>query len=73
MTDRKLRVAHIVIQPVLVWDDGDEMNPGPELPPATLSVSGVREFLEKLPGTIELISGRLLAAEAETADEPDPT
>lgn len=24
---KKLRIAHIIVQPVLVWDDGEELTP----------------------------------------------
>lgn len=27
---RKLRISHVLVQPILVWDDGKELIPGPE-------------------------------------------
>ena len=48
MTNRRLRIAHVLIQPVLVYDDGKELTPGPEMNVAELPVSQVTEFLSKL-------------------------
>lgn len=30
---RTLRVSHVIVQPVLVWDDGEELEPGPGVEP----------------------------------------
>lgn len=35
----KLRVLHVLVQPVLVWDDGDELTPGPATQPTAVSVA----------------------------------
>lgn len=49
----KLRLQVIVIQPVLLWDDGEELTPGPEIEPATLTLAKAKEWLENLPAEIE--------------------
>ncbi|RRQ26313.1 hypothetical protein DK926_18895 [Rhodococcus sp. Eu-32] len=49
---RRLRVAHVIVQPVLVWDDGEEMEPGPAVQPSTLPVSKVAEALASLPAQL---------------------
>lgn len=49
----RLRVLHVIVQPVLVWDDGDEMAPGPEVPAQALSLSKVGAMLDGLPAEIE--------------------
>lgn len=49
----KVRVAHIVIKPVLVIDDGEELSPGPEVAELAVPLSKVSEaignLLDKLP------------------------
>jgi hypothetical protein len=25
--EKKLRIVHVIVQPVLVWDDGEELSP----------------------------------------------
>lgn len=49
---RRLRVLHVVIQAQLVWDDGDELTPGPQPQPISLPPSGVAAFLDALPGEV---------------------
>ena len=36
---RRLRIAHIVVQAALVWDDGEELSPGPVTRPTTVPLS----------------------------------
>lgn len=38
---RKLRVSHVIVQPVLVWDDGVELAPGPQSQPVQLPLSAL--------------------------------
>lgn len=58
--NRRLRVAHVLVQPVLVWDDGEELSPGPEA--AAISVP-----LSQMPG----LPARLLAdLERAVAEQP---
>jgi len=44
----KLRIAHLVIQPVLVHDDGEELTPGPELAAAPVTLSQIEDYVAKL-------------------------
>lgn len=53
MTTPILRLQSIILQPVLLWDDGEELIPGPEIEPAMLPLSRAGEWLENLPGEIE--------------------
>lgn len=48
-----LRLQAVVIQPVLLWDDGEELTPGPEIEPAMLTLSKANEWLANLPAEIE--------------------
>ena len=38
---RRLRVSHVVVQTVLVWDDGDELAPGPVAEPVSVPLSAL--------------------------------
>ena len=40
---RKLRISHLVIQPILVWDDGEELTPGPEIANINVPLSMLSE------------------------------
>jgi hypothetical protein len=60
---KRLRVQHLLVQPVLVWDDGEELTPGPELNGLALPLSGVAGFVAGLPAEVELLQSRLLDAE----------
>jgi hypothetical protein len=39
MADRRLRVLHVQVLPVLVWDDGEEITPGPETQPMVVPLA----------------------------------
>lgn len=45
---RRLRVAHLVIQPVLVWDDGENLAPGPEAEATAVPLVAVGAFCDDL-------------------------
>lgn len=55
----RLRLSHLIIQPVLVRDDGDELTPGPELATAQLPLSELPAFAEALPGVIAMLQAQL--------------
>lgn len=59
MTDSKprLRVAHVIVQPVLVWDDGEELTPGP-------AAQAVQVSLGRLDGMAERLRAEIAQAEA---------
>lgn len=61
---RRLRIAHLVVQPVLVWDDGEEMEPGPTLNPVTLPLSKLGHLLDTLPAEVAGLAARLAEDEA---------
>lgn len=46
---RRLRIARVIVQPVLVWDDGDELTDGPIVDPVQLPLSAVPGFIDSLP------------------------
>jgi len=45
---RRLRVAHVIVQPVLVWDDGEELAPGPQAQPQQVCLSALPDLPEML-------------------------
>lgn len=69
MTDktptRRLRVAHVLVQPVLVWDDGNELSPGPQLQATQLQLSQVAATLAAVPQQIAELERQLLDADAD--------
>lgn len=66
MTDRKLRISHVEIRAVLVWDDGEELAPGPDLRPAAMPLSQTGAFLGALPSEVATLAEKL----ASQDDEP---
>ena len=61
---KKLRALHFVVQPILVWDDGTDLTPGPVVEPQALTLAGIRDLLENWPD-------RLAELEAATDAPPD--
>lgn len=61
----KLRIAHLVIQPVLVWDDGEELTPGPELGQLALPLSKLEEFAGSLPAEVAALAAKLAAGQGQ--------
>ena len=61
MSEKRLRILNVVVQPVLVWDDGEELTPGPPLDPVTVLGSKLVEFAEKLPADVQALAERLEA------------
>ena len=66
----KLRIQQIIVRPMLVWDDGDELTPGPELQPITLTLSQMDDFVKKLPLQVAALEDQSLNA-SSTSDEND--
>lgn len=59
---RRLRVSHVIIQPVLVYDDGTDLAPGPNTNPVQVALSD-------LAGHAEIIRDELRRLNEETPDE----
>ncbi len=45
---RRARISHVVVQPILVWDDGEELSPGPDAQPFSVPLSALAGLGEKL-------------------------
>jgi len=39
MIEKRIRVLHVIVQPILVLDDGSEFQPGPTVKPVTVRLS----------------------------------
>lgn len=59
MTKKRLRIAHVIVQPVLVWDADDELSPGPELSPVSVPLSQAKDMLAGLPDEVEKLVEQL--------------
>lgn len=55
----QLRVLHVLMQPVLVWDDGEEFTPGPGIDPVAVPVSQIAAFVEKLPDEVAAVAEKM--------------
>lgn len=44
----RVRIAHVVVRPVLVIDENDELSPGPEVGELAVPLSGLAELAEQL-------------------------
>lgn len=64
----KLRISHVIVQPVLVWDDGEELTPGPELGQIAVTLSKVAPFVGGLPAEVAALQEKLLA-DVEVAEQ----
>lgn len=61
----RLRIAHLIVQPVLVWDDGEELSPGPAAQPLTVPLSQLAALADRLPVEVAALAERL-------TEEPPP-
>lgn len=55
----KLRIAHLIVQPVLVWDDGEELTPGPELGQIAIPLSRMSDFTGSLPSEVAALEAKI--------------
>lgn len=70
---RKLRISHLIVQPVLVWDDGDDFTPGPEAAPKQISTLETAGLRDRLRAEVAALQAQLEAAEPtgpEGSQEP---
>ena len=54
---RRLRISHVVVQPVLVWDDGETLEPGPPLAPQQINLSDLKGSIayERIVGSLKTL------------------
>lgn len=65
---KRLRLQHFVVQPVLVWDDGETLSPGPPVQAQALTLEGAQDLVETWPSKL----AELQAAAEDTGDEASP-
>lgn len=53
---RRLRIVHVVVTPVLVWDDGDELSPGPQAQPQAVALSALDGLAERLRAEVSALA-----------------
>jgi hypothetical protein len=61
-TERRLRIQTVLVQPVLAWDDGNELTPGPQCDPIQVTVSGLVDVANSLPAQVQELEDKLLEA-----------
>jgi hypothetical protein len=61
---RRLRIAHVVVQPVLVWDDGENLAPGPQTAGTAIGLAGLADLPDQLRAEVAA-----LEASASGADD----
>lgn len=66
----RLRVSHLIVQPVLVWDDGEDFTPGPTPQPINVTLSQVPEMVAALPGEVAKIEASLAEADPKLPEDP---
>lgn len=67
MTERRLRIAYVTVQPALIWDDGDQLIPGPEVESVRLPLAYARQMLDELPDKVNALSEQIRARDAAEA------
>jgi hypothetical protein len=70
ITPVRLRIQSIIVTPVLVWDDGEELTAGPELGQISVPLSKLGEFAANLPAEVEALATRLAAEATPPAPAP---
>lgn len=62
---KRLRVSQVLVQPVLVWDDGETLTPGPQVDPVTLSQADLAGWVEGLGDQLIGLQEQLEPTESE--------
>ena len=67
---RKLRIQHVLVQPVVVYDDGEELTSGPSLNVVTLTLTQAKQMLDDLPDEVRRLQAHLEEDLAPDAAQP---
>ena len=65
MTEKRLRISHVLVQPVVVWDDGDNLEPGPEVDALAVPYGQLAEFVTNLPEQVAALADRFGANQSQ--------
>jgi len=63
---RRLRITQVLVQPVLIWDDGENIFPGPPMQPQAYPLSALHLLEDELKKDLPRLQK---AAEDEAAQE----
>lgn len=71
--EKKLRLLGVMVQPVFVYDDGEEMTAGPQVQATQFAPSQLDEFVENLPNLVAEVEAKVAKqlAEESAAEEAD--
>lgn len=50
---KKLRIAHVIVQPVFVYDDGEELEPGPVASPVQVPLKALSGLADRFRAEVE--------------------
>lgn len=61
---KRLRISHVVVQPVLVWDDGEELEPAEQITPIQVPLSKLPALAKTLPNEVSALARSITESEA---------
>lgn len=70
---KKLRIVRAIVQVETVWDDGENLTPGPGIEPVFLPYSELAGFVENLPEKLAEIAEQLTVPETQGGQRSDDT
>lgn len=70
---KRLRLLSFTVQPVVVWDDGTDLTPGPPMETLSLSLDGLRDMAERFPEQLQRLVETLPEALSATVSDKDDT
>lgn len=53
---RRLRVAAVIVQPVLVWDDGEHLAPGPIAQPVQVGIQDLAAYPQRIAAELQAVT-----------------
>jgi hypothetical protein len=56
----QLRIVQVIVTPVLMWDDGEELTTGPQLQPITVPLSKLAELANSLPAEVAKVKDSIV-------------
>lgn len=64
----RLRIAGVIVTPVLLWDDGENLTPGPQAQPQQVALADLDGMADRLRAEVEQHN-----AQADAPPVPMPT
>lgn len=69
---KTVRVLHVVVQPVLLLDDGAELKPGPQINPVTVCLSELPALAAEIAAAVQDIQAKIGQAAADAEPPLNP-